>query len=229
MADFLTTNGTTTCIEELITKAKNRIVLISPYLKWSQILFERLVEADRRGVKIVIVFGKEELRAEQRQRIDQLTNLSLYYYENLHAKCYFNELQLVVSSMNLHEFSERNNREMSVRVWAADRVYKDAVGEAESIIQAAHLDQGERARLAPEQRTARAKEAQINGGAGGHCIRCRKSIPRDKERPFCLECFTIWVGWENWDFEEKFCHECGSVADTSRRYPLCSDCLRSSK
>lgn len=228
MADFLTTNGTTTCIEELITKAKSRIILISPYLKWSQILFERLVEADRRGVKIVIVFGKEELRAEQRRKIEQLEHLSLYYYENLHAKCYFNEQQLVVSSMNLHEFSERNNREMSVRVWAADRVYKDAVAEAESIIQAAHLEEGEHVSVASAQRVARVSESRSNGGGSGHCIRCKKSITRDKERPFCLECFTIWAGWENWDFEEKFCHVCGAAADTSRRYPLCSDCFRKS-
>jgi phosphatidylserine/phosphatidylglycerophosphate/cardiolipin synthase-like enzyme len=225
MADFLTTSGTTTCIEELITKAKKRIVLISPYLKWSQILFERLVEADRRGVKIVIVFGKEDLRTEQRQRINQLANLSLYYYENLHAKCYFNELQLVVSSMNLHEFSERNNREMSVRVWASDRVYKDAVAEAESIIQAAELAQGEHVSVASRER-ARANEARAIDCTGGHCIRCKKSIPLDKERPFCFECFAIWAGWENWDFEERFCHVCGSGANTSRRYPLCSDCFR---
>lgn len=61
MADFLTTNGTTTCIEELITKAKSRIVLISPYLKWSQILFERLVEADRRSSTAHVLrrFGAE--------------------------------------------------------------------------------------------------------------------------------------------------------------------------
>ncbi len=174
----------------------------------------------------LIVFGKVELGAEQRRRIEQLKNLSLYFYENLHAKCYFNELQLVISSMNLHEFSERNNREMSVRVWASDRVYKDAVAEAESIIQAAHLDQGEHVSVASAQRATRANEARTNGS--GHCIRCKKSIPRDKERPFCGECFTVWAGWENWDFEEKFCHACGDGADTSRRYPLCPDCFRKS-
>jgi phosphatidylserine/phosphatidylglycerophosphate/cardiolipin synthase-like enzyme len=230
MSDFMTTIGTSNCIEEVITKAKDRIVLISPYLKWSRIFFERLVEADKRNVKIAIVFGKEELRDDQRHMISQLRNLSLYYYENLHAKCYFNEQQLIISSMNLHEYSERNNREMSVRVYASDAVYKNAVAEAESIIAAVVReknsdDRGRRGRGAQGVSAAPSK-----GEAGGHCIRCPRPIPRDSERPFCLDCFTAWAQWENWDFKEKFCHACGEKAQTSRRYPLCKVCFgRSSR
>ena len=220
----MTTHGTTACIEELISKAQARVVLISPYLKWSRILFERLVEADGRGVQVVIVFGKKELEPEQRRRLDQLKNLSLYFCENLHAKCYFNEKQLIISSLNLHEFSERNNREMSVRVWASDRVYKDASAEAQSIIQASKLDRGGAVSVVPE--TPLLSSTKLNSEASGRCIRCRKAIPRDADRPFCLECFSIWAGWENWDFEEQYCHLCGSDAVTSRRKPLCDDCFR---
>lgn len=224
MADFLTTHGTVACIEEIISKAQKKIVLISPYLKWSRLLFERLRDADQRGVPVVIVFGKQELAAEQRRLLGQLKHLDLYFCDNLHAKCYFNETQLIISSLNLHEFSERNNREMGVRVFASDVVYKDAVTEAQSIIQASVLDRGEGPPVDPELRAQSGK--RTSGKPDGYCIRCHKTIARDPDKPFCLECFGVWAGWENWDFEEQCCHVCGDDAETSRRKPLCQQCFR---
>jgi hypothetical protein len=225
MADFLTTSATTSCIEQLLSTSKRRVVLMSPFLKLSQIMFERLMDADRRSVEIAVVYGKEDLRAEQHRLLRQLVNMRLYFYENLHAKCYFNESQLIVSSMNLHEFSERTNREMSIRVWAADRVYRDAVAEAESIIQAATLDRGVSASASPVNPPVRGGEARASGSALGHCIRCDRPIPKNKERPFCLDCFVIWAGWEDWDYGEAFCHACGTATRTSRRRPLCQRCF----
>jgi phosphatidylserine/phosphatidylglycerophosphate/cardiolipin synthase-like enzyme len=224
MADFLTTHGTVACIEEIISKAQKKIVLISPYLKWSRLLFERLRDADQRGVPVSIVFGKKELAPDQRRLLGQLKHLDLYFCDNLHAKCYFNETQLIISSLNLHEFSERNNREMGVRVFATDEVYKDAVNEAQSIIQASVMDGGEGGPVVTEPR-ARSWE-RTAGEPQGYCIRCQRTIPRDPDKPFCLECFGVWANWENWDFEEQCCHVCGGDAVTSRRRPLCEDCYR---
>jgi phosphatidylserine/phosphatidylglycerophosphate/cardiolipin synthase-like enzyme len=224
MADFLTTHATTAGIEELISRAQERIVLISPYLKWSRILFERLLEADRRGVQVVFIYGKKELAPEQRRRLDELTHLSLYFCENLHAKCYFNEKQLIISSLNLLEFSERNNREMSVRVLPAERAYKDAVIEANSIIEASRLERGDSVELVRSRSSAKAM-AKVGIVSDGFCIRCKKVVPADKERPFCYDCFLNWASWENWDYAEKYCHLCGAEVESSRRRPLCDRCL----
>ena len=61
MADFLTTTGTLSLLENIIIEAKTKLVLISPYIQLSEILFERLKDASTKGVKITIVHGKLSL------------------------------------------------------------------------------------------------------------------------------------------------------------------------
>ena len=50
----------------------------------------------------------------------------------LHAKCYFNEQNLVISSMNLYDFSEVNNWEMSILIDKDNdsEIYLASTGEA---------------------------------------------------------------------------------------------------
>jgi phosphatidylserine/phosphatidylglycerophosphate/cardiolipin synthase-like enzyme len=229
MAEFLTTHGTTARIEEVIARARERIVLISPYLRWSKILLERLVEADRRGVRVVFVYGKERLQPSQRVSLEQLQHLSLYYCANLHAKCYFNEDLLVLASLNLHEFSEKNNREMGIAFSRTDRVYRDAVREAHSIIEASQLERGDPVKLVPDAsrpRTSRDERSRADSSKGT-CIRCGKEIPLNRSAPYCRDCFSSWVQWENYDYVERKCHKCGNEANTTMSRPLCEPCFSS--
>ena len=139
MPQFLTTSGTSHLIEDIIIKAKSELVLITPYLKLSRILFERLTEANHRGLRIRLVYGKSELHVNERRQLDALTNIELLFLGNLHAQGYFNESTLIVSSMNLYEFSEKNNREMGIVLTRRDdgECFADALAEAHSIITAA--------------------------------------------------------------------------------------------
>ena len=139
MPQFVTTSGTAHFIEEIIIKARTELVLITPYLKLSRILAERLVEATTRGVHITLVYGKSALRPREKSQLEALTNLELLFLENLHAKCYYNDAMLIVSSMNLYEFSERTNREMGIVLTRREdaECFADALAEAHSIIRAA--------------------------------------------------------------------------------------------
>lgn len=141
MPQFLTTSGTSHFIEDIIIKAKKELVLITPYLKLSRILTERLAEANQRGVHVKLVYGKSELKPSEKKQLDTFSNLSLLYLENLHAKCYYNESTLIVSSMNLYEFSEKNNREMGIVLTRREdsTCFADALAEAQSIIAAARV------------------------------------------------------------------------------------------
>lgn len=114
MAEFLTTNGTSYNIENIIIEAKNRLVLISPYLQLSKTFYERLKDATNRNVKVTIVYGKDELKPNEKNSLAELKNVELKYFQNLHAKCYLNESKMVITSMNMYEFSEKTNREMGV-------------------------------------------------------------------------------------------------------------------
>lgn len=58
----------------------------------------------------------------------------------------------------------------------------------------------------------------------GFCIRCHEKIPFNVNRPYCYNCFRVWVIYENVDYEEKYCHECGVKYSTTMIYPCCDDC-----
>src|SRR5690349_1416504 len=115
MAEFLTTSGTAHHVENIIIDAKGNLTLVSPYLKLSKTLFERLKDASARGVKIKIVYGKDELKPNEKNSLAEL-KCDLFFFENLHAKCYYNDHKMVITSMNMYEFSEKTNREMGVLI-----------------------------------------------------------------------------------------------------------------
>lgn len=223
MAEFLTTHGVAFQIENIIKNAKKQLVLISPYLKLSEILLERLKDAERNKVKIILVYGQVGLGSGEREKLKQLDSLSVYFCENLHAKCYFNEESMVITSMNLHEFSEKKNREMGILLSAQEdeNVFKEALKEVESIIDSSTKDG-----LKGVGKTQRDYSREVK--QNGYCIRCGTFIPCDLEKPFCRDCFLEWVEWENPDYKEYHCHTCGKRAPTSMAKPQCNSCYRKS-
>ncbi len=58
MAKFLNTSGTNFFLEELIKNAKERLILISPYLRLNDRIKELLEDKDRLKIDIRIVYGK---------------------------------------------------------------------------------------------------------------------------------------------------------------------------
>lgn len=230
MAQFLTTHAAAAQIEEIISHTRERLVLVSPFLRLSQIFVERLQDASRRRVSITIVYGKAELAPEQYALLQDVRGLKLFFLANLHAKCYFNESRMVITSMNMYDFSEKTNREMGVLLEAGESAYRDAVAEVESIIAAAdaHDPRGAHASTVRDEvqpwksgyrRAPSARER-------GVCIRCGHSITLNPDRPLCVEDYGVWAVYANVDYPEGFCHTCGRPADTSMRRPLCHSCFR---
>ena len=110
MAEFLTTNKNLSAIEDIITQAKRELVLISPYVQIPDKLSRKLNDATIRGVEIILVYGKKrELNPDVKEQLAELGNITVLYRETLHAKCFFNEEQMVITSMNLYDFSEKND------------------------------------------------------------------------------------------------------------------------
>lgn len=236
MAEFLTTHGTAFQIEKVIAGAKKRLTLVSPFLKLSKTLAERLQDAARRGVSITIVFGKEELEREQGLHLAELAGARLYFLPNLHAKCYFNEDRMVITSMNMYEFSEKHNREMGVLLEAGEPAYTDALREVDSII-AASEERSVTPAATPGRRIHSAiktdtdvtvrTSSRSHRHSSGVCIRCQASITRDPSRPLCGACYEVWSAYQNADYQEQWCHFCGRPEETSVNRPLCRNCYSS--
>ncbi len=224
MAEFLTTNGTSYHIENIIIEAKTKLVLVSPYLQISKTFYERLKDASNKNVAIKIIYGKDELKPNERNSLAELKNVELFFFENLHAKCYFNETKMVITSMNMYEFSEKNNREMGVLI---DRnvdkeLFDKAVNETLSIIQSAEqiaLRKTDRPIYQENKKQADTKATKYKKVIRGYCIRCQTRIDYDPNRPYCGDCYLIWAQFENPDYQENVCHRCGQYEATSMNKP----------
>lgn len=224
MAEFLTTNGVSYQIEQIITGAKAQLVLLSPYLRLSQNSFERLKDADRKGVRIIIVYGKEELKSEQKDLLSKLNNLDLRFCQNLHAKCYFNDNVMVITSMNFYDFSEKTNREMGVLILREqdNELFNKAFEEVKSI-----LRNSEKANLSQSFiRESVNNQRYTVFGTNGFCIRCGVRIAYDPEKPYCGSCYHKWAAFGNPFYIESFCHRCGKPEVTAMDKPLCYSCFQ---
>ncbi|WP_165677392.1 phospholipase D family protein [Metapseudomonas otitidis] len=136
MAKFLNTSATNYFLEELIKNAKDRLILISPFLKLNDRIKELLIDKDRLKIDVRIVYGKSELQPEEIRWLNELTYIRTSFCKNLHAKCYLNEEICIISSLNLYEFSQVNNNEMGVLIERSEDtdLYRDAYEEAQRII-----------------------------------------------------------------------------------------------
>lgn len=136
MAKFLNTSAINYFLEDLIKNAKDRLILISPFLKLNDRIKELLEDKNRLKIDVRIVYGKSELQPQEINWLKGLTYIRTSYCKNLHAKCYLNEEVCVISSLNLYEFSQVNNNEMGVLINRIDdaEVYKDTYEEAQRII-----------------------------------------------------------------------------------------------
>jgi phosphatidylserine/phosphatidylglycerophosphate/cardiolipin synthase-like enzyme len=234
VAEFLTTNGTSDRLERIIKEARKELVLVSPYLKISKNLIERLQDADKLHVDITLIYGKDELKPEEKEKLDALKNLSLHYYENLHAKCFYNENQLIITSMNIYEFSEKTNREMGVLVNREedDSIYSKAVNEVRSIL--THSKPIKRESKGGLAAMGKAFMGVVNDlvddAAGtpkkGFCVRCGQSIDFDTRHPLCPECYGNWALYKRSKYPEKHWHRCGKNNKVSKGEPLCPACSK---
>lgn len=136
MAKFLNTSATNYFLEELIKDAKERLILISPFLKLNDRIKKLLADKNRLKIDVRIVYGKSELQPEEINWLKELTYIRTSFCKNLHAKCYLNEEMCIITSLNLYEFSQVNNNEMGVLIQRSEdnELYRDAYDEAQRII-----------------------------------------------------------------------------------------------
>ena len=227
MAEFITTLGISFQIENIIKNARNKLVLVSPYLQLSPLFFDRLKDATQRGVMLKVVFGKNELDPSKYDALSSLANIELFFYQNLHAKCYFNERTMVITSMNMYEFSEKNNREMGIFIdRSADAaIFNKAVEETLSIVSSAQnvTTTNGKTYSYPVGRTPSGNSSMPGTG---FCIRCDEPINYNPAKPLCASCLGVWSYYGDIHYLEQVCHQCGKPHDTSMAKPECRGCYQ---
>jgi hypothetical protein len=233
VAKFLDTTGVSYHLQQLINQAQDTLILISPYLKINERLRQSLDDKDRMKIDIRVVYGKNELQPDQINWLKSLKFVRTSFCENLHAKCYLNESEAIITSMNLYEFSQVNNQEMGVYVTKADdpQLYDDVYNEARRLLRIS-----DEVRLSvekivePESKTTEKKaDVKPANGEKGFCIRCKKEITLNPSVPYCVECYKSWRKYENPTYQEKYCHICGKDNASMLHKPVCYDCYKQNK
>ena len=100
---FLTGKGIVYHLDKIIEEVERELVLISPYIKADNET-KNLFKDKTCATTIHVIYGKKELRPAEKSFLDSL-GIATPFLENLHAKCYLNENEALLTSMNFYQFS----------------------------------------------------------------------------------------------------------------------------
>ena len=136
MVKFLNSSGISYHLENLIKNANSNLFLISPYLKFNQRIKDLLDDRNNFRIDIKIIYGKVDLQTEESNWLKSKDFIKVLFRKNLHAKCYINEKEAIITSMNLYDFSQQNNNEMGIYIIKEEdpELYKDINDEVQSLI-----------------------------------------------------------------------------------------------
>lgn len=117
MAEFLDTQGVSYYLKKLINNSNDKLYLISPYLQLNNQLKLSLEDRHKFAIDIIIIYGKvSDINPDDSSWLQSMQGIKLLFHKDLHAKCYFNEKEAIISSMNLYMFSQQNNVEMGIYI-----------------------------------------------------------------------------------------------------------------
>jgi hypothetical protein len=254
MAKFLDGSGVQSALTDIIKNADQELCIISPYLKIPIQTKNYLRSIDNKNLPVTIIYRSDfKLSDEDLAFFNDLKNLELLHCENLHSKCYINEKEGLITSMNLHEHSQTHNWEMGIRFSKQDDlgIYDDVIRELghlatqtkpyvqnKMVAGPQHQQKAEPTRKPMKRSVFKPTEApnkstllkilDIVSGADAYCIRCGKGLKAfDLQKPYCDTCFASWARYKNEKYKEKFCHACGTETKppTSFEKPVCKHCF----
>lgn len=141
MTAVIATKGISHAIDDIISRAQEYIILVSPFIRISHSFLDRLQVASNRGISITLVYGKKKLTKIQEDKIYKLRNCRVLFNENLHAKAFINESKGVIASMNLYETSEHYNYELGVQFLKDDdnELHENTLQEINHIIECSEV------------------------------------------------------------------------------------------
>jgi phosphatidylserine/phosphatidylglycerophosphate/cardiolipin synthase-like enzyme len=233
MATFLTTAGISYHLEELIKGTNERLILISPYLQFNKRIKENIENLNNKKRDIRIIFREDNLQIEDNNWLASQFSLRTSICKSLHAKCYLNENEAIITSMNLYEFSQLNNDEMGIHFTKTrdPELYNSALKDAERLLTNSEKISVTVKKINAEPLLKREvlKGREVNAlvtkpttQPKGFCIRTGVSISFNVEKPMCNEAYASWNKFGDGNYPEKFCHFSGgpSHGETCLNRPI---------
>ena len=176
------------------------------------------MSADK-GVRVKMIYRNNKVEKTELDRLKTIKNIELKSTNDLHAKCYFNEKEMIITSLNLLDTSEKN-WEMGIYIDKNEDkdIFDAAIRDCLTIFSDSISP--------PNISIQNIEKSFFKTTMRAFCIRCECNIPFDVTKPYCRNCFSEWSLWSNEDYTETYCHLCGDYETTVRLKPLCYDCLK---
>jgi phosphatidylserine/phosphatidylglycerophosphate/cardiolipin synthase-like enzyme len=108
-------------LQTIIENTSEYLILISPYFKLNEELKKALSKLKlNTNLELIVVYGKNEedkrksLSDEDMTFFKSFSNIEIRYHKRLHAKIYTNEDKCLITSLNLHDYSLKENIEVGI-------------------------------------------------------------------------------------------------------------------
>jgi len=241
MAEFLDTQGVSYYLKKLINNSNDKLYLISPYLQLNNQLKLSLEDRHKFSIDIIIIYGKiSDINPDDSNWLQSMPGIKLLFHKDLHAKCYFNEKEAIITSMNLYMFSQQNNVEMGIYISKEkdEELYKHVADEVDRIKRGSEHRtisvqkvENKKTESPKEQLLAKTEDKKTEPQSTrakqttkklGYCIRTGVEIPFNVEKPLSYDAYKKWNEFGDPNYPEKFCHFSGekSNGETSVSRPI---------
>lgn len=140
MATVVNTTKIAANIEDIIGKANEFIIVISPYLNVHDRLKQQYKNNSKRIAHNYLIYREEKNKNEGFTPLNwfnEVKNIKIFKHPNLHAKCYINESKALLTSANLYDYSLINNIELGVLFDSIEdkELYMNLLNEVQLIFQ----------------------------------------------------------------------------------------------
>ena len=217
---------------DIVLNAEEYLVLISPYID-DRILWE--VRYSKSSCSVIKVFCLNpdncgsNFSDKQRDVIFELEKYPYVevYYDSIdgyqkpkfHAKCYFNEKQMLITSQNYSSQEDRFELGVLIDRIEDSELYNSALKEINRLCYAY--------KFKPVK-----PGTEFDLSLKGYCINCGCDILFDVDKPYCYDCYKkLDIRFQEREHQAQYCHKCGKYhqkyfgnTGIKLSQPLCKKC-----
>lgn len=120
--EYLFDNQLIAAIENLINEANKKLLLVSPFIDLDARIKDALSEKkSKHDFDLKVLYGKNEdncyksIKKDSLDFLKQFPNIEIRFNSRLHAKFYQNDFDIIMTSLNLYDYSLANNIEVGIK------------------------------------------------------------------------------------------------------------------
>jgi hypothetical protein len=249
MPKFLDPDELNDELYQLFYEAEKWIIIVCPYIKLPKDL-KQLLESKKHNsdFHLLLLFGKNEfdisksLNSIDFEFFKGFQNLTIRYHQALHAKYYANESKSIITSMNLHNYSIKNNIEVGVLFERSflnfgggntedDRAFaffQDVFDTSEEFYDQTEIKKSSFFGMFKKKigHVVNVDNSEIiydlENRKNGFCIRTGVKIEFNFKMPLSRGAFERWSHYADVNYPEQYCHFSGekSYGKTSFAKPV---------